>query len=80
MNRQEFKDQLAEIFFIDPSYVVDEAEIANLGWDSLALLSVIGIAEEEFGLEITDTQLEACVTVHDLLATFDGYWQESHND
>lgn len=41
-------------------------------WDSLALLSVLAMADAEFGVTVTGTEVKACHTVADLHALIAG--------
>ncbi len=45
--------------------------VDDLGCDSLDCIELTMAAEEVFGIEITDDEAEACVTVADLLALLD---------
>lgn len=74
MTQSEFKAQLADFLAVDVSEVTDEALLADLGWDSLSLLSVIGLVEEEWGIEASEAELNACVSVSDMLNIFHGRW------
>lgn len=74
MTQAEFKEQLAEFLMVDVASVTDDATLEELGWDSLSLLSVIGLVEEEWGIEASEAELNGCGTVGDMLALFDGHW------
>jgi acyl carrier protein len=73
MTRDDFRGHLAEFLMVDLADVQDEANLSELGWDSLALLSVISIAEETWGIEVGEEQLNRCVLVQDMLEFFDAY-------
>jgi acyl carrier protein len=70
VKRSEFMSQLAEFLYVDDSLMSEDAVLSDLGWDSLALLSVIGLVEEIWGLEVSEADLNACITVGDMLALF----------
>jgi len=74
MTREDFRVHLAEFLMVDFAEVKDEANLIELGWDSLGLLSVISLAEETWGIEVGEGQLNRCVLVKDMLEFFDAYW------
>ena len=74
MTKDEFRVQLSDFLMVEAAQVEDSVRLDFLGWDSLALLSVIGAAEEAWGIEVSESELNACVTVGDLLAMFDSLW------
>lgn len=63
------KDLLAEVAEIleieDDSAVTMDANLDELGWDSLCVLSFIGFADEK-GKTLTGDDLRDCQTVGDL--------------
>ena len=67
MTRDEFRIHLAEFLMHDVEEVTDSASLEDLGWDSLALLSVISIVEETWGIEIGEELINSCDSVGDLL-------------
>jgi len=73
MTPEEFKSQLAEFLMVDPSEMTNDANLVELGWDSLALLSVISLAEETWGIEAEEADLNKCQTVAEMLHLFSGY-------
>jgi acyl carrier protein len=61
MEKQAFLAKMAEILETDS---VDESrQLANGGWDSLAVLSTIAFVDEEFGFTVPPDQLNACENV-----------------
>lgn len=69
MNRQEFLDAIAEILELEQGELKGDEKLADLEeWDSLAFLSVIAMADEEFDVVIQGEQLEQITTVNDLVA------------
>jgi len=69
MNRQEFLDAIAEILELEEGELKGDEKLADLEeWDSLAFLSVIAMADEEFDVVIQGEQLEKITTVNDLVA------------
>lgn len=56
----EFEDTPAEEFKADTEYkTLDE-------WDSLAVLSIISMVDEQLGKKVTGADLRACNTIEDL--------------
>jgi acyl carrier protein len=69
MNKQEFLDAIAEIVELDEGALKGDEVLADIEeWDSLAFLSVIAMADEEFDLVIQGDKLEQIKTVDDLVA------------
>lgn len=69
MNRQQFLDAIAEILELDAGSLSGQEKLADLDeWDSLAFLSVIAMADEEFDVVIQGEQLEKIEKVDDLVS------------
>ena len=69
MNRQQFLNSLEEILELDDNTLKgDEALIEIEQWDSLAFLSVIAMADENFDIVIEGDKLEGIKSVNDLVA------------
>ncbi len=70
MDKTAFLEELADILDVD---VVEEA--ANLrdyaSWDSLAVLSVVSIADSKFGFTLSVQDIKKLTTVADLWAFFE---------
>jgi acyl carrier protein len=68
MNRQQFLNSLEEILELDDNTLNgDEALIDIEQWDSLAFLSVIAMADENFDIVIEGDKLEGIKSVNDLV-------------
>jgi acyl carrier protein len=68
MNRVEFVPKLEEVLEIDPGTLHEEEEIRNLKhWDSLKLLEIIALADEQLHVQVNADHLAKCITVRDLL-------------
>lgn len=71
MNRPEliktFQRMASEIAEKDFSHVTEDANIAQLGIDSLGMLELVGQMERELGVQIPDEQLVGIQTVRQLL-------------
>lgn len=51
----------------DPALIQSETEFRSLDdWDSIMGLSVIGMIDEEFGVEFNADDMRACQTVQDI--------------
>lgn len=65
---EEFIAKFVEIFDdLDVKDVQAETEFRNLDdWDSIAGLSLIGMIDEEYGVDFNSDDMKACKTVADL--------------
>lgn len=69
MNKQEYLDAIADILELDEGSLQGEEVLTEIEeWDSLAFLSVIAMADEEFDIVIQGDVLEKVNTVNDLVA------------
>lgn len=70
MDKAQFMDELANILDVD---VVEES--ANLrdyqSWDSLAVLSIVAMADSKFGFTLTFPDVKTLTTVSDLWMFFE---------
>lgn len=65
MDKQEFYQRLAEI--LDVEEVKPESMLKDFdGWDSLAILSVLALADAKYGVSIKAEEIRSVVTVEDL--------------
>jgi len=65
MNKPEFYQRLAEI--LDAEEVSPENALRDFdGWDSLAVLSVLAMADAKYGVSIKADEIRAVVTAGDL--------------
>lgn len=65
---KEFIEKFAEIFDdVDPESISGETKFRDMDdWDSIAGLSVIGMADEEYGVTLNADDMRACHTIEDL--------------
>ena len=65
---KEFIEKFAEIFDdVDSESISGETKFRDMDdWDSIAGLSVIGMADEEYGVTLNADDMRACQTVEDL--------------
>ncbi len=65
MDKPEFYQRLAEILDVEevkPENVLKDFD----GWDSLAILSVLAMADAKYGVSIKAEEIRSVVTVEDL--------------
>jgi acyl carrier protein len=65
-------DLVAEVAEIDRDGLTRETLLAEIAWDSLAVVSFIAAADEKFGKTIAPKKLAACVSIADLAALIEG--------
>ena len=69
MNKKEFLNNLEEILELDANTLSGDEVLMDLEqWDSLAFLSVIAMADENFNIIIQGDKLEKIKTIADLIA------------
>ena len=68
MTQDEKMDTLAEIFDRDAAELSPDVKLDDIGWDSMAMLSVIAMAKTRFNKKITGAQIREFKTVQDILA------------
>ena len=69
MEKTEKKELLAEILDVEVDELSDDMELRAIGdWDSLAVLTFIVMAREEFNKEVSGDEVKKLVTVSDALA------------
>ena len=66
-NQDRFINLLADVLERDENLINIEDEFRDYAeWDSLALLSVMVMLEEEYSTSIKRTNLDGCITIRDL--------------
>ena len=68
MEMQEKIEALAEALDQDASALTPETELDQIGWDSMAILSVIALAKAQFDKKISGAEIREFTTVGDILA------------
>ena len=68
-----FRDVASEIAEKDLSSLQEDAAIADLGIDSLAMLELVGTMERELSIRVPDEQLVGLQTVRQLLELVEGH-------
>lgn len=70
MDKAQFMDELANI--LDEDGVQDDANLRDYqSWDSLAVLSIVALADSKFGFTLTFPDVKTLTTVADLWAFFE---------
>ena len=70
MDKAQFMDELANILDVDA--VDDTANLRDYqSWDSLAVLSIVALADSKFGFTLRFQDVKSLVTVADLWAFFE---------
>ena len=73
MTSAEFYSKLEELTEVSPGSIKGSDLLEELaGWDSLAVLTFVAMADEVFGVSISAKQLEKSRTVADLAKLFPG--------
>ncbi|HVC89757.1 MAG TPA: acyl carrier protein [Acidobacteriaceae bacterium] len=68
VNRDEFVPQLEQVLEISPGTLREDQEVRDLEhWDSLKLLEIIALADEQLEVQMDADYLSKCVTVGDML-------------
>lgn len=67
MNDDDKLDAIAAIFDRDVSEITPETALDSLGWDSMAMLSVIALAKTR-GVSLPGATVRAMATVADIMA------------
>ena len=72
MTREEFFHELQEIFGPAAADIRGDELLENLGWDSMARVMFLAMADETLHQSISGVQLADCKTVDDLIVLFPG--------
>ena len=66
-DKQTLLTELAEILQKDRSEVTPNLRLEDAGWDSVAVMSVIAMMDEQCGVTLSGAQLMECQTVGDII-------------
>jgi len=70
VDKAQFMDEIANI--LDEASVEDGANLRDYpSWDSLAVLSIVALADSKFGFTLTFPDVKGLTTVADLWAFFE---------
>ena len=68
MTNQEKLEKLEEIMDLEAGQLSEDSILADfVEWDSIAILSVIALLDEEFGKTVKGADIKKCVTVKDAM-------------
>jgi acyl carrier protein len=71
MTKQQFLHELEQIIEVDPGSIQGDETLKDLaGWDSMARVSFIAMADERLEALVSPAQLAACKSVPNLMALF----------
>ena len=68
MTQEEKLVVLADIFDCDASELKPETKLDQLGWDSMAMLSIIAMMKSQYNKKVTGAELRGFTMVKDILS------------
>ena len=68
MSEQEKLEALAEIFERDAGELKADTQLDTIGWDSMAMLSVIAMVKARFDKRISGAEIRAFRTISDIMS------------
>jgi acyl carrier protein len=72
LQKTEFLLSLDELLELEPGTVKGSETLESLeGWNSLAIISLMALMDERFGVALQPRRIAACTTVADLVALLD---------
>ena len=71
MTEQEKLEILAEIFDCDVAELSPNTRLDEVGWDSMAMLSVIAMAKTRFDRKVSGAEIRGFTTVQDVFAVME---------
>ena len=71
MTQEEKLEALTEALDIAGGTITPETSLDSIGWDSMAMLSVIAMAKTLFDKKITGAQIREFETVQDILCALE---------
>jgi acyl carrier protein len=72
-NKTAFYRDLADLLELAPDALTGAGVLADLeGWDSVAVISFIAMADEKYGVNVPAKRIAECHTVDDLAAVVSG--------
>jgi acyl carrier protein len=67
MGKEEFLIEFASLLAREPGGLTGDEALDELeGWDSLAVVSFMGFADERFGITLSAKEIESYVKINDL--------------
>lgn len=71
MDKKQFYEAFADIVEADPASISGSKNLKEVeGWDSLAAVGFLAMADKEFQTRVDPSKLQKCNTVDDLAALF----------
>lgn len=67
MTQEEKLESLADVFDTDAGALKPEMALDEIGWDSMAMLSVIALVKTKFDKKLSGAEIRAFKTVGDIL-------------
>lgn len=67
MTQEEKLDALSEVFDTDVCSLTPETQLDEIGWDSMAMLSVIALVKAKFDKKLPGAEIRAFKTIGDIL-------------
>lgn len=67
MNQEAFLVKLADVLEVSKDELHENSTLNTNTWDSMAILAVIALIDEEFDVTVPTQELTDCATVGDLL-------------
>lgn len=71
MTQEEKLEALAEVFDCDAGELSADTQLDTIGWDSMAMLSVIALVKAKFDKKLPGAEIRAFETVGDILAVME---------
>ena len=71
MTQEEKLEALAEVFDTDAGALKPETALDEIGWDSMAMLSVIALFKSRFDKKLPGAEIRTFKTVGDILAVME---------
>lgn len=67
MTQEEKLETLAEIFDCDAGELKPDTRLDEIGWDSMAMLSVIAMVKSQFDRKLPGAEIRGFITVQNIL-------------
>ena len=67
MTQEEKLEALADVFDTDAGSLMPETQLDEIGWDSMAMLSVIALVKAKFDKKLPGSEIRSFKTVGDIL-------------
>jgi acyl carrier protein len=68
MGKNQFLLSLDELFELEPGALTGSETLDSLDdWDSLAVISLMALVDEQFGISLQPRQIAECTTIADLM-------------